>query len=133
MYILKSVTKNQYHSGYHTSWEGKTFWYRSSYELDYAKQLDSIKVHYEVEKLRILYWSSVKNKQCIMIPDFYLPETNTIVEVKSDFTYTKQDWKDRLAVLIPMGYNCKLLLEHKWYDTNNIPEEKQGIKIVNLD
>ena len=34
---LQNVSCYPYKSGYHTSWEGKTFWLRSSYELEYAK------------------------------------------------------------------------------------------------
>lgn len=122
---------NIYHCGYHTSWEGKTFWYRSSYELDYAKELDKKKIRYEVESIRMTYQRSIENRTGIMITDFYLPDSNTIVEVKSDFTYNEQDWKDRVSVLSSKGYKCMLLLEHKWFDCDHIPKQRMNHMIDN--
>ena len=121
-----------YHCGYHTSWEGKTFWYRSSYELDYAKELDEKKIRYEVESIRMIYWSSILDRQKLMVCDFYLPDTNTVVEVKSDFTYIEKDWKDRIAVLVAAGYTPSLLLEHQFYDINHIPVQKSEVNISNI-
>ena len=104
---------NRYKSGYHNTWNGKTIFYRSSYELDYAKELDKSKTDYEVEDLRILYWDSQHDKQRIAIPDFYIPSTNTIVEIKSDWTYDEQNMIDKVKSYRKHGYSFKLILEHK--------------------
>jgi len=101
---------NKYHTGYHTTWSGEIIFYRSGYELEYALHLDANKVEYEVESLRIEYWDTQLNKYRISIPDFYLPETNTIVEIKSSWTYNQQNLKDRLIVYKKMGYDFKLIL-----------------------
>lgn len=104
---------NQYKCGWHTTWNNKTVFYRSSYELDYAKELDKKKINYEVEKLRILYWDSRKQIQRIAIPDFYLPETNELVEIKSTWTYDEINMKDKFKAYKEHGYTTKLILEHK--------------------
>jgi hypothetical protein len=104
---------NQYKCGYYNTWNNKQIYYRSSYELDYAKELDEKKINYEVESLRIVYWDSQKYKQRVAIPDFYLPETNTIVEIKGGYTYDEQNMKDKKNAYENHGYNFKLILEHK--------------------
>ena len=86
---------------------------RSSYELDYAKQLDEQQIDYEVEFKHIKYWDSQKEEYRCAIPDFYLPETNTIVEIKSDYTLDIQNMKDKFKAYKELGYNTKLICEHK--------------------
>ena len=102
---------SRYKCGYHTSWEGITFYYRSSYELAYANQLDEQKISYRVESLRIPYFNTITNKQSVAIPDFYLPDANTIVEIKSNYTYNKQNMIDKVAAYKQLGYNFELILE----------------------
>jgi hypothetical protein len=101
-----------YKHGYHITWNGKQIFYRSSYELDYCKELDEKKVDYEVEHLRILYWDSQLSIQRVAIPDFYLPANNEIVEIKSDYTYNEQNMKDKFKAYREHGYKVKLILEH---------------------
>jgi len=78
--------KNRYHAGWHTTWDGKRVFLRSSYELAYAKKLDKQKTLYEVEYLRIPYICSLGYEKTY-IPDFYLPQSNKIIEIKSTYTY----------------------------------------------
>lgn len=79
--------------------------------MDFAKQLDESKIKYEVENLRIEYWDTKSNCYRIAIPDFYLPETNEIVEIKSSWTYDEQNMKDRFKRFKELGYSCKLILD----------------------
>jgi predicted nuclease of restriction endonuclease-like RecB superfamily len=55
-------------------------------------------------------------KQRVAIPDFYLSESNTIVEIKSNWTYDEQNMKDKFKVYKEHGYNFKLILEGKEVD-----------------
>ena len=112
---VKSKLDNykQFKTCYHTTWNNKTFFLRSSYELDYAKQLDEEKINYEVECLRILYWDSQLLRQRIAIPDFYLPDTNTIIEIKSNYTLDEQNMRDKFKTYKEHGYICKLILNKK--------------------
>jgi len=68
------------------------------------------------------------NKQRVAIPDFYLPETNTIVEVKSKWTFDKQNMIDRRNAYLKLGYNFKLLYEHNFVDLDAIDENKHNLE-----
>lgn len=102
---------NQYKSGWHKTWDKKQVYYRSSYELEYAKELDKKQIPYEMEFKRFLYWDSQKEEWRTAIPDFYLPLENKIVEIKSSWTYDKQNMIDRIKEYKKQGYNFELLLE----------------------
>ena len=112
--------KNQYHSEWHNTWDGKEVYLRSSFESDYANELDKQQIKYEVESLRIKYFNSEFQEYKCAIPDFYLPETNTIVEIKSNWTLNIQEMKDKVKSYKELGYNFKLILEHKNIDINNL-------------
>lgn len=102
-----------YKSGWHTTWNGKQVYLRSSYEFDYAKELDSKKIDYEVESLRLEYWDSTSSKLRIAVPDFYIPSLNLIVEIKSDFTLDKKNMIDKASRYIELGYKFYLFLNHQ--------------------
>jgi len=107
--------KTQYKCGWHTTWNDIKVYYRSSYELNYCHLLDNQKIEYFMEKIRIKYFDSILNKERISIPDFYLPETNEIIEIKSNWTFDEQNMKDKIIQYKKNGYNVKLILEHKEY------------------
>lgn len=110
--IVTSVNY-KYKHGYHITWNNKQVYYRSSYELKYMKELDEQRVNYEVEFLRIKYFDTQKNKYRVAIPDFYLPEINEIIEIKSYHTYIPINMKDKFKAYRELGYNCKCILEFK--------------------
>jgi hypothetical protein len=105
-----------YKYGWHTTWDKNKIFYRSSYELEFAQKLDKQKIHYEVEKLKILYWDSQLHKQRIAIPDFYLPDSNEIIEVKSLWTYDEINMNDKVKTYKNHGYKFKLWLDKKFVD-----------------
>lgn len=109
-------------AGYHTTWDNQQVYFRSSYEEDYCKHLDSLKIHYEMETLRIKYFDSKGNKIRVSIPDFYVPSKNLIIEIKSEFTYTKQNMIDRFRAYKKNGYDYKLIFEHKDFG-KRLPKE----------
>lgn len=96
---------------HHKAWFGKTFYLRSSYESNYANILDEQKILYAVEDLKIKYYDTQKSQYRIAIPDFYLEETNTIVEIKSTYTLDIQNMKDKVKAYTELGYEFKLILE----------------------
>jgi len=98
---------------FHTSWFGETFCLRSSYEEDYAKLLDQSQTKYFVEHLRIKYFHSNQKRYRIAIPDFYLPDTNTIVEVKSLYWLDEDQMRDKKSAYTSLGYKFILNLEHQ--------------------
>jgi len=107
-----------YKHGWHTTWNLKQVYFRSSYEEDYYKILDSQKIDYEVESLRIQYWDSVQLRFRTAIPDIYIPSTNTIIEIKGQYTFDtdKQQMIDKFEAYKEHGYNTKLILEKKEID-----------------
>lgn len=108
-----NTSNNFYRQQWYTTWNNKKVFLRSSYEEKYAKYLDENKIEYFVETLKIQYYDSILNKTRIAIPDFYLPSTNTIVEVKSNYTLDIQNMKDKFKEYNKLGYNTKLILEGK--------------------
>ena len=114
----QTIFENQYKSGWHISWENNEYWLRSSYEFDYAKYLDLNHIKYCVENLRIKYWDSQRQEYRCAVPDFYLIETNTIVEIKSKWTLDDQNMKDKIKAYKKLGYNFKLICDHKEIELN---------------
>lgn len=114
--INPSTTHTKYISGWHRTWDNKEVFLRSSYEFDYAKELDEKQILYEVENLKIKYWDSQKNEFRCAIPDFYLPETNEIVEIKSNYTLNKTNMIDKFKEYTKLGYKPKLILDKKELD-----------------
>ena len=104
----------------HISWNGYVFTSRSSYELDYANSLDEQKINYEYESLRIKYYDTYLEVERTSIPDFYLPDSNTIVEIKSTYTLNVQNMKDREKAYRDLGYNFILMLNKKEVNIDNM-------------
>ena len=103
----------QYKHGWHETWEGNRVYYRSSYELEFAQELDIKRIPYEMESQKIRYFDSELEIERIAIPDFYLPETNELVEIKSRYTYKEQNMKDKFKAYREHGFKPKLFLERK--------------------
>ena len=117
--------ENQYKSGWHTTWDNKRVYLRSTYEKEYAVELDNSNIKYDTESLRIRYFDSKNNKYRCAIPDFYLPDTNEIIEVKSIWTLKGkiQEMKDKFNEYIKLGYNPKLLLHGKFVNIEDLTED----------
>ncbi len=108
---LKPGNNYFYKSEWHTTWNNKEVYLRSSYEKDFALKLDNQKIDYNVESLRIKYYDSqTKNYRCA-IPDFVVG--NKIYEIKSKWTYDELNMKDKFKAYIELGYEAHLILEHK--------------------
>ena len=130
---LPSIVDNKgfaFKQGWHTTWNGKTVFYRSGAELKYAELLDESKIPYEVEELRVEYYDSVKKCNRIAIPDFLLTETNEIVEVKSRITFHKQNMIDKFQKYKELGYNPKLLYDGIMYNSEEIESIEESNFII---
>jgi len=118
--VYSNDTNYSFKHGWHETWDKKLIYYRSSYELEYALELDEKKIIYEVEFFRIKYWDSVKLKYRAAIPDFYIKSDNLIVEIKSKVTFNKQNIIDKFNEYIKIGYNVCLLYEKQYYSYDNM-------------
>jgi len=118
-------TKYQFKHGWHTTWNGKKVYYRSSYELKFAQELDERKIEYETEYFRIKYWDSQSLKYRVAIPDFYTIFNNKITEVKSRITFNKQNMIDKFNEYKKLGFDVSLLYENKEYTFDEIHNIEQ--------
>ena len=100
------------HEQWHTTWEGKDVFLRSNLEFNFAQYLDNAHIKYDVETLRIRYFDTQKQLERCAIPDFYLQETNTLVEIKASYTLDVQNMKDKFKAYKELGYNTKLILNN---------------------
>lgn len=112
--------KFKYKNGWHTTWDNKKVFLRSSFEFDYAKLLDDNQINYEVENLRIQYFDSQRNEYRCAIPDFYIVNENKIVEIKSKYTLNILNMKDKFKKYKELGYNTSLILDHKEVNLNEL-------------
>lgn len=101
----------RYLNGHHTTWEGIQVYYRSSYELEFAKKLDEQKIRYRMEDLRIRYFDSKKKAFRVAVPDFHLLDSNELVEIKSTYTFDRQNMLDRFVAYREKGYGTRLILD----------------------
>lgn len=109
----------QFKSGCYTDWEGRSHTYRSSYELRYYQDLDAAKISYDTESIRVIYYDSQQSCQRVAIPDIIIGN-NIIIEIKSYWTYNKQNMIDKYLAYKDRGYAMILCLEFINYIINDI-------------
>jgi len=80
-------------------------------------------IDYQVEPFTIDYYDSIMKHNRFAIPDFYLPDYNMLIEVKSSFTYDRQNMIDKAKAYIQQGYDFILEYEHKSYSFNQMVAE----------
>lgn len=120
-----STLKNyNFISGKHKSWDNKIYSYRSSWEDKYMTELDNQKIIYLYEPFIVEYFDTKRNIIRYAVPDFFFPDTNEIVELKSSYTIKGQvqEMKDKFESYKKMGYIPKLLLDWQFIDIQNINE-----------
>lgn len=110
--------RTSYIKGEHISWEGNVYQYRSSWEEKFMCELDQKRIKYRYEPFYVKYFNTTKNKFMFACPDFYLIDSNEIIELKSTYTYIgeEQNMKDKFKAYIELGYKPKLLLDRKYID-----------------
>lgn len=110
---------NLYKSGWFIDQFGNEHYHRSSYELNFYEFLNNSNIKFLSEPLRIEYYDTQMNQTRIAIPDILIG--NRIIEIKSNYTYDKQNMIDKIQVYFEKGYEFSLILEHKEYiiDKNN--------------
>lgn len=108
----KISSSKKYKAGWHTDWEGKTHYYRSSYELKMYKILDAKNKRYATETLKIKYYDEQKKKYRVAIPDIII--NNLIIEIKSLYTFDAVNMNNKFSAYKKLGYRPMLILEGKW-------------------
>lgn len=128
-----NIKNDNYKNEWHNTWNGKRYYLRSSYETQFANILDEKQIDYEVERIRVPYFDTAKKTKRIAVSDFYIPDENLIIEIKSLHTFEKQNMIDRTKEYIKQGYKFKLLMdfdgegnfiEYEYKDLFNLDKDK---------
>jgi hypothetical protein len=114
--IINSKPKHRFKNGYF-SYQNKSYYYRSSYELEFAQYLIQQNISFEMEKLKVDYFDTGNNCQRIAVPDFIIGDT--IVEVKSTYTFDANNMIDKFKRYQNLGYKTLLWLEKEFYELEN--------------
>lgn len=95
----------------------RDLYYQGSYELDFLlNYYDKIKIE-NINSIVYFY-----NKKRIYFPDFYLPEYNLIVEIKSDYIYNlhREMNEQKKIGSIKAGYNFLFVMNKKYDELENL-------------
>jgi uncharacterized protein YehS (DUF1456 family) len=106
--------ESSYINGDHIDWQGHIHHYRSSYELSFYLQLDELELPYETESKSILYYDSQRQISRYAIPDVIMD--TLIYEIKSMWTYDRQNMADKFGAYKALGYTPYLILDGKLYE-----------------
>lgn len=112
---IDKIDKMKSSTFYHGSFLSKseeTFFYRSSYELELSKFLESKNIKFTLNKFKIKYKSSKDESFHSGFPDFYLPDFNLIVETKNLVNFDEANLNDRYLSLKELGLDF-LVIEAK--------------------
>lgn len=115
-YIFRNginYSQTKYKTGWHVDWRGISHFYRSSYELKFYEHLDSKKINYQTESMRIKYFDSKEQKIRVAIPDVII-NNKLIVEIKSLYTLDSENMNDKFLAYKKHGFRPMLVLNHKW-------------------
>lgn len=89
----------------HGKWEQYNgIWFRSSYEVAYAKWLDRLNIKWLYEK------GTFDLGNCTYTPDFYLPESDTFIEIKG---YWRIDAKKKFKLFKKLYPELKIAILDK--------------------
>ena len=105
------VCRKYKHTRCHITWDKKKVFYSHTDELKFAIKLDVLKTRYEVNALQIIYYDYLSNKEKVSIPNFYLPDDNTIIEVRNEKNYNKSEIYDKFTQYIINGYESLLVYD----------------------
>ncbi len=119
-YIFEQIQKSAYKL---KRFENTDLYYRGTYELDFLNFCKTndiiIKNHKSIE-----YYFEGKSKK--YYPDFYHEETNTIIEIKSTYTF-KKDYEINLTkekACLEQGYNFLFIIDKNYIKFQNFLVKK---------
>lgn len=106
--IEKSYNKNHVKIA---TFNNKKFRFRSSFELRFAKILDSFGIKFEYESLQIKYFYN--GSFHTYYPDFVIPNTNIIFEIKPYFRIPDIRNQAKQRACIENGYSFRYITEYE--------------------
>lgn len=116
--IAESICSNRYKKRHEYQLENGDTIYLQGYEpygFDYLKLItDESEIRYRKKDMPVI-WYEWEGRKRRYYPDFYLQESNMVVEIKSLYTYTKdfEQIKLKIRETNNTGYNLLLLIFEK--------------------
>lgn len=101
---------------WHETWDAKKVLLRSTLEKRLAEFYDTRQIRYEVESLRLKYFDPAQNLYRVAIPDFYLPDDNRIVEVKSTYWLDIENMRAKARGYVDLGFKFSLYLDGEFIE-----------------
>lgn len=92
---------------------GKIINFRSSWEKEVVIFLDKSKIEWMFEPFMIDFWSEEKGRNSFTIPDFFLPDFNTIIEVKADNLLREKFTLEKINAIKKSGFNFVLITRNE--------------------
>lgn len=130
---INKMKSSNYYQGSFLSKSEETFFYRSSYELELSKFLESKDIKYTLNKFKIKYKSSKDNSFHFGFPDFYLPDFKLIIETKNLGNFDEIDLNDRYLSLKELGLDFLVIeakIKYPWRSKDHHNYEFKGFKIL---
>jgi len=109
--VKKSCNKNYVKFA---TFNGKTYRFRSSYELKFAEILNNLGISFMYEELKINYFYN--GLFHTYYPDFAIPNTNIVFEVKPYFRIQTKMNQAKQRYCVENGYSFRYITE---YELNN--------------
>ena len=103
--------REKIHSWHPTLHESSGTIMRSSWEVNFADWLDGHQIVWEYEAYRFVYRDGLDEH--IYIPDFYLPDLNLFIEVKS-VIFINNTTEAKSTSVRSSGYEIILMTEKNW-------------------
>jgi hypothetical protein len=104
-------------------YENSNLYYQGSYELDFLEKYSNIIDISNGIHLKYFY----ENELHSYMPDFYLPEYNLIIEVKSTYTYNLHLLRNlaKKQYSINSGYNFLFIIDKNYIELEKIIKENE--------
>lgn len=130
---INKIKSINYYQGSFLSKNEETFFYRSSYELELSKFLESKNINFTLNKFKIKYKSSKDESFHFGFPDFYLPDFKLIIETKNLENFDETDLNDRYLSLKELGLDFLVIeakIKYFWHSKGCHNYEFKGFKIL---
>lgn len=97
-------------------WHGDRYRYgensfRSTWEVEFAKWLDSENIHFEYEGVKVKYLDPERGYERTYYPDFYLPDQNLCIEIKPKVYLDSKVVKAKRDACLKAGYKFKFITQ----------------------
>jgi len=88
---------------------GNLIFLRSEFEKRAVKLFDKFNIDWQFEPFSVQFWNSRKKKNMFTIPDFFIPEFKSLIEIKGEDG--KNSWltKDKVKGMEEFGFNVLVL------------------------